>query len=170
MNRMGSDSRKGRTSRTGKSRSSSKRSNGTSRLRQRKRKSSAKRSSGNGTASGWSRHGTALPSWTDLEPQNQRRRDTSDDSFLESVSTVRFAVLVLALAGAFTLYVGHVHATKDLLSQVQEARQENQRLHLKRNRLKGAFDRKTSPSVIYERAREMGLRASVTYGPSISVD
>lgn len=74
------------------------------------------------------------------------------------------------LAGAFTLYVGHVHATKDVLGRVQEARSENQRLHLKRNRLQGEFARKTSPSVIYERAREMGLEESVTYGPPVSVE
>jgi hypothetical protein len=66
--------------------------------------------------------------------------------------------------------VGHVHATKDLLGKVQQAREENQRLHLKRNRLQGEFARKTSPSVIHERARELGLRESVTYGEPISVD
>jgi cell division protein FtsB len=86
------------------------------------------------------------------------------------VSTVRFALVVLLLAGAFTLYVGHVHATTDVLDQLQEARSENQRLHLKRNRLKGAYDRKTSPKVIHERAREMGMEASVTYGPPITID
>lgn len=91
-------------------------------------------------------------------------------SFLQQVSTVRFALVVLVLAGAFTLYVGHVHATKDLLNQVQEARAENQRLHLKRNRLEGEFARKISPSVIYERARELGLRESVTYGPPITAE
>ena len=132
----------------------------------------ARRSSGDGAASSWSRHGTALPDWTDLErPDNRRRRERpSDESFLERVSTVRFALAVLVLAGAFTLYVGHVHATRDLLNEVQELRSENKRLHLKRNRLKGQFARKTSPSVIYERARELGLRASVTYGPPVSVD
>lgn len=86
------------------------------------------------------------------------------------MSTVRFALIVLFLAGGFTLYVGHVHATKDLLGEVQNARTENQQLHLKRNRLQGEFAHKTSPSVIYERARELGLRKSVTYGPSVSVE
>lgn len=122
------------------------------------------------SSSGWSRHGTALPGWTDLEPSKNKRRDTTDESFLENVSTLRFALLVLLIAGGFTLYVGHVHATKDLLNKVQEARAENQTLHLKRNRLKGEFDRRTGPSVIYERAREIGLEASVTYGPPITID
>ena len=131
-----------------------------------------RRSSGDGAASNWSRHGTALPDWTDLEPRKNKRREapSSDESFIERVSTVRFALIVLVLAGAFTLYVGHVHATRSLLNDVQELRTTNKRLHLKRNRLQGQFARKTSPSVIYERARELGLRASVTYGPPVSLD
>lgn len=127
-------------------------------------------SSGTASSDGWVRHGTALPSWTDLEPPQNRRRKTTDDSFLQRVSTVRFALLVLLVAGAFTLYVGHVHATADLVTELQEVRAENQRLHLKRNRLKGEFDRRTGPAVIYERARELGLRASTSYGPPISLD
>lgn len=112
-----------------------------------------------------------MPGWTDLEPPtNRRRSDPSDDTFLQQISTVRFAAVVLLLAGAFTLYVGHVHATKDLLSEVQTLRAENQRLHLKRNRLQGEFARKTSPSVIYERARALGLQESVTYGPPITIE
>lgn len=119
---------------------------------------------------GWVRHGTALPSWTDLEPPKNRRRSTSDGAFLENVSTLRFALLILAVAAVFTLYVGHVHATSDLYSQLQQARTENQRLHLKHNRLRGERDRRAGPSVIYERARELGLQESVTYGPPISID
>jgi hypothetical protein len=76
----------------------------------------------------------------------------------------------MLVAGAFTMYVGHVHATKDLLGEVQKVRAENQRLHLKRNRLKGEFARKVSPSVIHERARQLGLRESVTYGPPVRVE
>jgi len=157
-----STSRNGRS--TGRTRSGRK-------SRPRHKKSGARsRSNGKG-GSKWSRHGTALPGWTDLEPPtNRRRRDAGDDSFLESVSTLRFAAVVLLLAGAFTLYVGHVHATKDLLGEVQELRSENQRLHLKKNRLQGEFARKTSPSVIYERARELGLEESVTYGSPVSVE
>jgi len=118
----------------------------------------------------WVRHGTALPDWTDLEPSRNRRRSTTDGSFLERVSTLRFVLFLLAVAFAFTLYVGHVHATTDLLGNLQDARSENRRLHLKYNRLKGKYERRTSPSVIYERAREMGLRASATYGSPIVVE
>lgn len=153
-------------------------SHANSRRTARRGRHTLRRSAGDGAPSasgasgsdGWVRHGTALPSWTDLEPSRNRLRPDSGGAFLENVSTVRFAVLILAIAGVFTLYVGHVHATTDLYNQLQQARTENQRLHLKHNRLKGAFDRRTGPSVIYERARELGLRASVTYGPPISVE
>jgi len=130
---------------------------------------SAAKTSGN-ASDGWVRHGTALPSWADLEPSTNRKRTGSDDTFLQNVSTVRFALVILAVAGLFTLYVGHVHATTDLYSRLQQARAENQRLHLKHNRLKGEFDHRTGPSVIYERARELGLQESVTYGPPITVE
>ena len=145
--------------------------NGSTRRSRRATSGARRRSNGTGSGSSWSRHGTALPGWSDLEPPtNRRRSDAGDDSFLQSVSTLRFAAVVLLLAGAFTLYVGHVHATKDLLGEVQELRTENQRLHLKHNRLQGEFARKTSPSVIYERARELGLEESVTYGPPVRVE
>lgn len=154
------------TSTPGRSRSGS-----TSRRRRSKNGSPRRTSPKTGGGSGWSRHGTALPTWTDLEkPTNRRRPESSDDTFLEKVSTIRFAAIVLLVAAGFTLYVGHVHATKDLLGEVQELRSENQRLHLKHNRLQGEFARKTSPSVIYERARELGLQESVTYGRPISID
>ena len=122
------------------------------------------------SSEGWVRHGTALPGWADLEPSHNRKRTAADDTFLENVSTVRFALIILAIAGLFTLYVGHVHATTDVYNQLQQAQAENQRLHLKHNRLRGAYDRRVGPSVIYDRARELGLRESVTYGPPISVE
>lgn len=117
----------------------------------------------------WRRHGTALPSWKDLSDTQQGRAERSD-GFLEQVSTVRVALIILALAATFTLYVGHVHATQDLLARVQEARQANLALHLKHNRLKGAFDRATGPAVIHERAQALGLEENVAYGPPIDVD
>ena len=124
----------------------------------------------------WKRHGTALPGWRELEneerntPSASAPRSPSGDSFLERVSTARFTVLILVVAALFTLYVGHVHATQRLLADLQEARSTQHLLRLKHNRLKGAFDRKTGPSVIYERARELGLEENVSYGPSIILD
>ncbi len=67
----------------------------------------------------------------------------------------------------FTLYVGHVQATQDVLADVQELRRENLRLHLRYNRVKGEFDRMTGPEVIYRRAKELGLEEGFAYGPAI---
>jgi hypothetical protein len=117
----------------------------------------------------WRRHGTALPSWKELEREQTSSRRSSD-GFLERISTVRFALAILALAALFTLYVGHVHATQDLVARVQEARQVNRSLHLKHNRLKGAFDRATGPAVIQRRAQELGLEENLAYGPPITVE
>ncbi len=94
----------------------------------------------------------------------------SGGSALEQVSTARFAGLLVVVAAVLAFYVGHVHATQDLLVQVQQARQENQRLHLKHNRLRGAFDRATGPSVIYERAPALGLEEHLPQGPTIIIE
>lgn len=112
-----------------------------------------------------------LPGWKDLADQNNRRAlgGSRSRSFLERVSTLRFALVILGLAALGTLYVGHVYATQELLAELQHARNENVRLHLKHNRLKGSFDRVTGPAVIHRRARELGLRESVVYGPTIQV-
>ena len=118
----------------------------------------------------WQRHGTALPSWKDLSKNKRSTRDQQADGFLERISTVRFALVILALAGAFTLYVGHVHATQDLLARLQEARRTNQSLHLKHNRLEGAYDRATGPSIIHRRAQALGLEENLAYGPPIDIE
>lgn len=111
-----------------------------------------------------------LPGWKDLAGSNERlRTGNRRRSFLERISTTRFAVLIVGLAILFTLYVGHVHATQDLLAEVQQERRENLRLHLKYNRLKGDFDEMVGPSVIYTRARELGLVEDPAFGPSIEV-
>ncbi len=116
----------------------------------------------------WQRHGTALPGWKDLS--HEESRDKRSEGFLERVSTVRMVLIILILGAAATLYVGHVHATQDLLARVQEARQVNQSLHLKHNRLKGAFDRATGPAAIHERAQALGLEERLAYGPTIEVE
>ena len=113
------------------------------------------------------RRSTALPNWGDLAgPKGDTRRTAG---FLAGLSTLRFALLVLVMAGSCALYVGHVHATQALLSQVARVRAENQRLHLKKNRLQSAFDRATAPSVVYRRAEKMGLRQGLSRGPTIYV-
>jgi len=115
----------------------------------------------------------ALPGWVDLVSGKKNSRRTvrpHGNAFLETISTTRIALLIVAVAAVFTLYVGHVHATQELLADVQQQRRNNLQLHLKYNRLKGAFDRATGPSVIYERARALGLEEGIAYGPSIQLE
>ncbi len=116
-------------------------------------------------------HG-GLPSWRQLESKENRRQKGMEDGspILDAISTVRFALILALVAAAFTLYVGHVHGTEDLLAATQRARQENHRLHLKYNRLKGEFDRLTGPEEIYRRARTLGLVSNTTFGPTIIIE
>lgn len=114
-----------------------------------------------------------LPGWGELAAKGEQTQTTGQargQSYLERVSTVKFALLILAVAAAFTLYVGHVYATQDLLSEVQRLRKDNERLHMKYNRLKGEFDHRIGPAVIYERARALGLEEDIQYGPTIKVE
>ena len=110
-----------------------------------------------------------LPSWKQLESKKNRRlkRENGQSPFLEAVSTIRFALLLAAVAAAFTLYVGHVHATQNILAKTETARKENHRLHLKYNRLKGEFDRMTGPAEIHRRANALGLIEDAAYGTTI---
>lgn len=111
-----------------------------------------------------------LPGWNDLSGANEKKRKVRTPAYLERVSTIRFALLVMLLAAAFTAYVGHVHATQALFAELQQARKENLRLHLKHDRLQGNYDRATGPSVVYDRARALGLEEDITYGPTIVLE
>ena len=74
---------------------------------------------------------------------------------------------VLVAAALFTAYVWHVYATREALREVQRLRREHLQLVLQYNRLRGEFDRATSPAVIYRRARALGLAEGFTYGPVV---
>jgi hypothetical protein len=115
-------------------------------------------------------HG-ALPTWKELEHRQNRRAIGSSRSniFLETVSTAKMAILIIALAAGFTAYVGHVHATQELLSSVQDMREDNMRLHLKYNRVKGQYDKLTGPETIHRRARELGLTEGFAFGSEVIV-
>ena len=113
----------------------------------------------------------ALPGWRELGKGNAREAERPRVwSQIDNVSTVRFGLVLLAVATIFTLYIGHVHATQDLLGELQQARRANLQLHLEHNRLKGAYDRATGPSVVYERARAMGLEEGIEYGPTVKME
>lgn len=138
----------------------------TTEAKKRRRRSQARRTRRRERRTREEREGS-LPGWSDLAGTGSR---SQEGGFLARLSTVRFALVVLAIAGACALYVGHVHATQRLLSQVEAARQENRRLHLKQRRLQSAFDEATAPSVIYRRAKALGLEEGLPDGPTIHVE
>ncbi len=113
-----------------------------------------------------------LPGWKDLSSGKNKKNAVRNvrkqvDSLLEQVSTSQFAILLMAAALGLGLYVSHVFATQDTLSLLQEQRRDNLRLELQYNQLKGQLDKKISPSVIYHRARELGLEEGLAFGPTI---
>lgn len=133
--------------------------------RRKKRTAARKKQHARQQAPGW------FPSWRDLATSNEREGERPRAlARIDNVSTVRFGLVLLAIATIFTFYIGHVHATQDLLTELQQARRENLQLHMQVSQLKGAFDKATGPSVIDRRAEAMGLEEGHTYGPTIKVD
>jgi hypothetical protein len=109
--------------------------------------------------------------WSDLIDAENSMLFSSEEapSFLGAISTLKFALGVLAIAGVFTLYVGHVYATQNALSDLQAARKENLSLRLEYNRTKGLYDAATGPAVIYRRAHALGLAEHTNTGTPIRV-
>ena len=113
-----------------------------------------------------------LPEWKDLSTGKNKRKKGRNvrkqvDSLLEGVSTSQFALVMLAAVFGLGLYVSHVFATRDTLSVLEQQTRENLRLELQYNQLKGQLDKKISPNVIYRRARELGLKEGLAFGPTI---
>jgi len=113
-----------------------------------------------------------MPGWNALEEGNRREgsRKNGWDVMLDSVPTMRLSAWIIGAGILLTLYVGHVHATQQLAASVQEMSEDNLTLHLRYNRVKGAFDRASGPSVIYERARRLGLSESLPNGYPVITD
>lgn len=115
-------------------------------------------------------HG-ALPTWSKLESKaNRKVKSAPRAPLLDAVPTVRFALILTFVAAAFTLYVGHVHATQEVLAKTQEARRANHSLFLKYNRVKGEYDRLTGPGEIVRRARALGLIEDAAYGRTVVIE
>lgn len=119
-----------------------------------------------------------LPGWSDLtdsgksKKKNRRthsRKTTGNKRALDITPTLRFAVITMLLCIGVTLYVGHVFATRTTLAELQAASRDNLRLHLTEDRLKGEFNRMTSPHQVMDRAAALGLEEGITYGPTISI-
>lgn len=125
----------------------------------------------------WIAHGVGaeaagLPEWTDLSESKNKRKNARNvrkqvDSLLAQVSTGQFAVMLLVAALSLGFYVNHVFATQDTLSLLEQQRRENLRLELQYNQLKGQLDKKLSPSAIYRRAKELGLKEGLAFEPVI---
>ena len=135
-----------------------------------KRRATAQRTSASSKAKS-----DGLPGWKEVtraaRKENVRRTSAKKASGtrLDAVSTPKFALLVVCLAIGVALYVNHVYQTQAVLADLQQEQRERQRLHLKYNRLKGELDRLTSPSVVYQRATELGLEPDAAYGPTVVV-
>lgn len=115
---------------------------------------------------------SSLPDWSEIDrPENRRvapgRRQTTGPA---AWPTARTLLWLVVFGLGLTLYIGHVHATKQLLVQVQDLRQENLQLHLKYNRLRGELQESAGPATVYERARRLGLTEGSSFGPTIHID
>ena len=82
---------------------------------------------------------------------------------LARISTLRFGLMVFAIAGVLTIYIGHVYQSQDLLDEINIQRRENVRLHLQHNRTLAEYNAATGPSVIYRRAQTLGLQEGHEY-------
>jgi len=111
-----------------------------------------------------SRATTHWPSWRELARRESARADQPRGV---RFSARRLTLYVVMAAALFTAYVWHVYATREALREVQRLRREHLQLVLEFNRMKGEFDRATSPAVIYERAQALGLEEGFTYGPVV---
>ena len=138
----------------------------------RKKRTAARKQQGRGKKPTRRKSSTgAFPSWRDLATGNERDAQRPHTlAQIDKVSTARFGLVLLAVATLFTLYIGHVHATQDLLDELQQARRANLQLHLQHNRLKGTFDQATGPAVVYQRAGAMGLEEGIVYGPTVKME
>jgi hypothetical protein len=110
--------------------------------------------------------------WNDLVTVNDKKKSLhpETDSFLNTLSTARFAAVLLSILTLFTLYVGHVLTSQDLMKEVQNMRRENQTLTLRLNQLRAEEDQMTAPGTIFDRARALGLEERVPNGGRIIID
>ncbi len=106
------------------------------------------------------------PSWRELARRNAMASLDSPGG-TDRLSIRRLTMYVLMAAALSTAYVWHVYATRAVLREVQQLRREHLQLVLQYNRLRGEFDRATSPAVIYRRAQALGLKEGFTYGPVV---
>ncbi|MEO1479842.1 MAG: hypothetical protein AAFV01_14820 [Bacteroidota bacterium] len=126
-----------------------------------------------------------LPGWGDLNAAPQKKgvaknvRTTpprkagavapSRLDWLTQVPTRSFLLGIALVCALLTLWVAHVFSMEAALADITRLRAENEQLHLRSARLDGEFDARTSPAVILDRARALGLVEDATYAPTIAV-
>ena len=108
----------------------------------------------------------SLRGWRELTIVDESAKEPGQ---VAKISTLRFAAIVFAISGCFTLYIWHVYKTQDILDELQVLRRENVRLHLQHNQLIGEFNAATGPSVIYRRAADLDLEEGHTYATTIQI-
>jgi hypothetical protein len=116
-----------------------------------------------------------LPGWQDLGVAKNKSNFVAPvrrkvDSYFEQITTGQFALFILAVAFALGLYVSHVFATQEALANLERLKRENLQLQLQYNQMKGELGREISPTIIYRRAKELGLEEDVANGPAIYWD
>ncbi|MEM6326298.1 MAG: hypothetical protein AAF791_04195 [Bacteroidota bacterium] len=115
-----------------------------------------------------------LATWADLgskpTSRGQKTRASRRVKALDATPSLRLGVLALFACALLTAFVGHTFATQATLSEVQAAQEENERLRLTHQRLRGAFDRMTGPEEVMPAAARLGLEEGVAYGPALSLD
>lgn len=120
-----------------------------------------------------SRRRNGLPGWRDVGgavSKTEKRAAKARLRALDRVPSLRFGLWVLIGCLAVTAYVGHVYATQTTLTQLNEARALNERLHLKNQRLQSELDQMTGPGTVIHRAERLGLEEGISYGPTIQMD
>ncbi len=113
-----------------------------------------------------------LPNWQDLGVEKGNTKFATPvrkfgESLFDRVSTVQFALFVLAIVFVMGLYVSNVFATQETLAGLERLKRSNIQLQLQYNQMKGQLGREISPSVIYRRAKELGLEEGADYGATI---
>jgi hypothetical protein len=113
---------------------------------------------------------TRLPGWGDLDGSAPALARPRRSAAIDALPSLRLAAWALVACVGLTLYVGHVYSTRSTLDALQDARRENLRLHLTRERLRGTFDGMTGPAQILPRAAAFGLEEGVAFAPPIRLD
>jgi hypothetical protein len=111
----------------------------------------------------------AVPGWDALTHSMPRSAKTARAANQTSLTTARYTLWLTGLALAFTLYVGHVHATQQVYESLHALKKENLHLHLQLDQLRGELDRTAGPAVLYPKARRLGLKEGASYGPTIQI-